>query len=372
MSSGSTPSESDTAPVDEPAGARERGSSSEREPGSIGPGVEMARGIAVLMLLAQLCGRAVGPALFGAKAGIANIIDTFNHIAAGLSQLMLVASAVVVLRLLMLTLREHRLSAIYRLLVVPVCFAAVLVLVQAMERSLKPYVTLAPAVSVALLAVWAAPFAVRKPRTRALGIVLGLCGLLAFLQVAARLVGTIASIGAMVDLFQAARVLATIALLVDVSMLAVAGFWLLTSKPRVGALVGGLLVVGAALIAWVASLPATPDASLSQVLIARGLSELSPNPAPLVSVPLRHAVEVMGLLVAAVCLFARRREPAMAGAVMLTLLSRGSTDVPLCAVSLLLAALMTPLICARDDGSPENTTPIVSLFFWHTGPSRAS
>lgn len=335
------------------------------------PGPELARVIAGLMLLALILGRAIAPALIGSSAGIANIIDTVQHLAAGISQLMLVAGCLVIVRLLLLTLREQELSAIYRLLVVPLSAGAVMMMVNAHDSRLNLAVTLAPAISAALLAMWASPFALRDPRSRALGIVLGFSGLLALAQVGSRLLGIIASNQALADLFTAARGVATFSLLLDTATIGFVGYWLLAPHPQRGAIVGGILVVLAAGIAWVGSTGAGPDANTAQVLVGRSLDELTPNPSPFVAEPLRHAIEVLALLVAGVCVFARRTEAATAGAMSMVLLARGSTDIPLCAESLLIASLMAPLISARSM-HPRDTNPIVSLFFWATQPQRGT
>ena len=64
--------------------------------------------------------------------------------------------------------------------------------------------------------------------------------------------------------------------------------------------------------------------------------------------PYRFVLETCAPLLGVAALFARGQMPAIAGAVALALFARPSTDVPLSALALTLAALSTPL-AARDD-----------------------
>jgi hypothetical protein len=64
--------------------------------------------------------------------------------------------------------------------------------------------------------------------------------------------------------------------------------------------------------------------------------------------PFRFVLEACAPLLAIAALTARGQMPAIAGAVALVLFARPSTDVPLSALALALAAISTP-IASRDD-----------------------
>jgi hypothetical protein len=331
------------ASSDDDAGGRmARALSRQETPSSLHAGLPAAvyRGLAILALLASLIGRGLAPALPGSKAGIAIWIMLGDRIAALLSQLLLVGGSMVLIRLLLVMLRDQRLSAVYRLLIVPAGAAVVALVVSSAAQSLEAEVSLGLAVCSASIAAAAAPLALRSPATRAVGLVLALAAVAALLHVLARLVAFRASDQALASLFMVARGISTAAFIFDAASLAAAGAWLAAPHWRRGAIAGGALIAVSAVLTWGALHGSRFDAPHWQVLAGRALGEMVRHPTPLVAPALRYLAEVCALIIAGIAALAPKRVPVITAALSLTLLARGSTDVPLLALVMTLAALL--------------------------------
>ena len=301
-----------------------------------------------IALAATLVGRVLGPALPGSHSGISRWISFTEHAAAFVTQLLVLLGTLVGMRLVVITLRTPELRLWYRLLATA-CGAAVLVLaVGAAELPLQPDVALVLGVSSAATALGAALITVRTEAFRAAGLVLGLQGLAALLQLCGRLVALTASDRALTGWYQTARGVATVAFVLDLMCLGVALLWLSRARPlRAATLVLPLGLV-ALLLSWAAVRGTYFGASFWQVIMARGLAELTRPPMPFVVLILRQAVELLALFLAA-AVAATNNGPRMAQtALALALLSRASTDVPALALMLLLAALLGALGALRE------------------------
>jgi hypothetical protein len=103
------------------------------------------------------------------------------------------------------------------------------------------------------------------------------------------------------------------------------------------------------LIAATASRSGGKESAPLWVLVAyRAVDRLLPLPTAYVWLPYRFVLEACAPLLGIAALTARGQMPAIAGSVALVLFARPSTDVPLSALALALAAVCTP-IAARDD-----------------------
>lgn len=307
------------------------------------PALPMAALVAWLLLLASVFGRALAPALPGARAGFEGWITWGDRVGSILSQATLLVGTVTIVVLLLTNLRQSGLSVLYRL-VMAVFGAGTLTVVMAAHRHrIRADSVLVVALVTSLMALWSSVPATRSPRSRGAALVLLAAGLSAFTHTIARALAIYASDNALVSLFGVARGVATVGLLFDVGSLVLAVLWLWVPKPKAGAIALGVGTLLAVLLVGAAASGAAPDASLFSVLADRALTELTQHPAPLVPHTVRAGVEVLAFALSAGVLL-QLGERRLSGVVIaLAILARGSSDIPLCAMSLLLAALLSPL-----------------------------
>lgn len=308
-----------------------------------GLGGGLLRAIAALALVATVTARGLAPALPGSAAGIAGWIRASETTAMLLSQILVVSGALVVFRLLIRTLRQTELGVVYRLLAVPLGAAALTIIMAAAQSSERPGVALGLAVITSIVAIAATFPTLAAPRTRAAGFVLGVVGTASFVHVLARLLAIRASEQALASLFRVAESVSTLSFALDVASIALVAVWLGAHRRSRAIVVGGVLVGLSALVAWGAVRGSGESAALWQVLASRSLAGMTRHPAPMVLAPLRYSVELLALLVAAVALVLPGRNAPVQALFALALLARTSTDIPLCALCLLIAALLGPL-----------------------------
>lgn len=318
-----------------------------------GLGGDLLRVVGVLALVATIVARGLAPALPGSAAGIGGWIRASGTISRLLSQLLVVSGALVVFRLIIRTLRQSELGVVYRLMSVPLGAAALTIIMAAAQGAERPTMALALAVITSIVAIAATFPTLAAPRTRAAGFVLGLVGTASFVHVLARVLAIHASEQALASLFTMAQSVSTLSFVLDVASIALVGAWL-GARSRSRATVVAVVLVGiSALIAWGAVRGSGDGASLWQVLASRSMAGLTQGPAPLVLAPLRYAVEILALLTAAAALAVPRRDGAVQALLALALLTRTSTDIPLCALCLIMAALLGPLAALAEKSASE-------------------
>jgi hypothetical protein len=129
-------------------------------------------------------------------------------------------------------------------------------------------------------------------------------------------------------------------------------FWLTTRRKPETPWIARVALLVAFIVAWGALRGAREGAPLWEVLANRAVDRLMPNepPALLVLPQLRTVLETCGPLLATAALAARGQMPAVTGAFALALLAGPSTDVPLSALALTLAALSASLAAHDDRG----------------------
>jgi hypothetical protein len=146
-----------------------------------------------------------------------------------------------------------------------------------------------------------------------------------------------------------ARTLATSSVFFDTLALLVAFAWLATRPQKSTAWAARAALFVGCVIAWGAVRAAERDGGpLWEMVAYRAIERLLPPPSPYVWPPYRFVLETCAPLLAITAVFARGQIPAITGSIALVLVARPSTDVPLSALALTLAALSSP-IAARDD-----------------------
>ena len=312
----------------------------------------LLRVIALLLLLASVVGRSLAPALRGARAGIGRFIERTQFAGELLTQLAVFAGAMVAVRLAFATLRERRLGVVYRLVSVPASATIVTLVVASTARQLDLGLGLTLGLSAATLAFAASVPAIMAIPTRAAGFVLALAAAATFAHLLAGFLAVRASERALVTLFSVARAIATLGFALDVASLLVAGFWVAARRWIPTTIVGGLVIGSALFFAWGAARGSQYGAPLWQVLAARILAQVTPQPAPLVGTLLRYWTEVVALFTAAAVLASRSRPAALAAAVALAILARASGEIPALGLALALSALLAALTSVEGRSMP--------------------
>lgn len=335
----------DGAPAERATEASRNGSPEPREPAVRGVGISggKLRAVALLAVVTLVVAQLLAPALPGSRAGITRWIVRADVVASFLTQVWVVLGVLVAFRLLVATLRQQTLPVWHRVLVAPASAAALTLVMAAAERGLSVGLSLTLAILTSLVALAAAPAALLRPSTRALGIVVAAAGVSAVSHLLARVLAIRASRLALASLFHTAQVLATFGFLLGVGGATVVAVWLCARRPRMVG-VALLALLGIALVgSWGALRGSGEGATLWQVLVSRGLSQLGRNPAPLVPAFLRHAEELWLLLMALTALAPRRAPGLMQAGFALALVGQSSADVPAVALILLLSGLIAPL-----------------------------
>ena len=303
----------------------------------------LLRTLAVLGVVATLLGRGVAPALPGTASGIEGLIDLSRSLAAVASVNLFFLAGMVTVWLAIASLAQPGLPASYRLGVLPATATVIVLGIAALIAPIEARWLLWMGVISGSVALVAVPGTLAHRESRAVGFVLLLVGIAAFLQVIARMLAVRASDEALAALFGYARVFATLGFALHVAVLALVGLWL---SARRWALLGGVgtsAVAFSLFVAWAAAGGTRVDAVAVQVLAARAFDELTRHPIPYAPALVRHAVDVLTLVTVALTVGAWRRPALLAAATGLALLGSGNADIPLCAVMLTLGALLGPL-----------------------------
>ncbi|MET0591413.1 MAG: hypothetical protein ABW133_01855 [Polyangiaceae bacterium] len=305
--------------------------------------------VAFLGLTAAIVGRTIAPALRGAREGLDQVI-AFADIAGGLASYLFAfigLSALIVE--LMMTFRERRFRVAYRVGAMVFGIVVISLVAPAFREPLPERASIVAARARARAALLASVAALGVPRTRALGVLLATAGLAALLHLGATVTAWYAGENALYRMATLARVLATGSVLFDTIALLTAFAWLTTRTQPVTVWGARIALFTACVLAAGAARGGPHDgAPLWQVVTYRAVERLLSPPPPFVWVPYRYALETCAPLLALVAVTARGQIPAVIGALTLVLVARPTTDVPLSALALTLAALSTPL-AARDD-----------------------
>jgi hypothetical protein len=310
--------------------------------------------LALLALLASLSGRLLAPALFGAASGIERWIQVTQITANLASPIVAVGGVAFTLRAVGVTLTKSSLGIAYRMLVIPAAIATSAVLMAAVARVLDPPLVSVLAVSALVTAAMGVPIALARPSTRAVGMVLALTALSGAFDFA----GVRMSLWAVDRLsaleFRIAAVLVTCGFALEVLLVAVAFACLAYRRPIRTAIFTAATIVLTLVVAWTVHAGTQSYASTAPVVIARAVSELLRPPAPLVPPAVRLTLEMASLVAVIASLVVARRSPP-AALIALCLLARGSLDVPLPALLLVVAAIAVPAYAERTDQTASAT-----------------
>jgi hypothetical protein len=310
---------------------------------------QFVRQVAVVGAVAFVMGRAVAPALRGAREGLDTVIAYTDLVGSFTSYLFAFGGMSAVILELMLTSREKRLGAFYRVAALVVGVCVISLVAPAFREPLPERANIVAAVTSGVLALMASREAIAVPRTRALGVLLVAAGAAALLRLSASLVAWHAGERALYGLAVFARVIATSSVFFDTLTLLIAFAWLATRPQKTTVWAARFaLFAGCLLAAGAARGGGRESSPLWELVTYRAVDRLLPLPAAYVWLPYRFVLETCAPLLAFAAVTARGQMPAIAASMALVLLARPSTDVPLSALALTLAALSTPL-AARDD-----------------------
>jgi hypothetical protein len=310
---------------------------------------QFVRQVAAVGALAFILGRAVAPALRGARDGLDRVIDYTDKAGFIATYLFAFAGLSAVIFELLLTFRDRRFGTVYRVVSTVLGVCVISLVAPAFRDPLPERASIVAALASGMLALMASREAIVVPRTRALGVLLVTAGSAALMHLSASLVAWYAGERALYRLAIFGRVLATTSVLFDTLTLLVAFAWLATRPHKSTVWAARIALFLGCAVAWGAVRGGGRESSPLWELVAyRAVDRLLPLPPPYVWLPYRFVLETGAPLLAVAALLARGQMPAVAGSIALLLLGRPSTDVPLSALALTLAALSTPL-AARDD-----------------------
>jgi hypothetical protein len=319
---------------------------------------QFMRWLAGVGILAAVMARGLAPALRGYKSGIGRWIVRADGAAALLSQLLVVCAVMACFRALLVTLRERRLPALQRLVTVPAAAGVLTLAIAASKADLTPTLTLTIGCASSLVTLISGVRAVHLPRTRALGLVLGVVGTAAMIQTAVRAVALEASDRALAELFDTARVLATLGFALFMVAVAIVVAWLLAGR-RYSSMAAGAALLACALLAWLADAGSRYGATGISYLLGRTLMELGRQPSPLVAPLVRHWVLLVSLAAASAAVLWPGRDRLVQACLAMVVLAGAQADVPVLGLLLVLSALSAAL-ASTANGTRHGVDPEVS------------
>jgi len=296
---------------------------------------------AAFALLASCLGRSLFPALFGAATGLTPWIDRTQRAASILSQVVAAGGVAFSLRAVANTFNSGWLGVGYRMVVIPAATAASVLTMAATGRPLEPELGSALAIAALATAASSAALAMASPATRALGFALILSAVAGACDLAGIRVSEVAILNQSPGAYKLASVLMTLGFATEVVLVSLAFGWL--SARRAGRALLLSLASMALVMAWGWALrgAAQPSGSALQIVVARAVTSWLRAPSPMVPSAARLVLEAAGTVGAIAALLASRRVP-FASLLALCLLARGSTDIPIPALLLVVAALAVP------------------------------
>ncbi|KYF67823.1 hypothetical protein [Sorangium cellulosum] len=349
------------APPAEPAEPAEQRSSAAPRPPLVGmPVLALIRPLAVLALLAMVLGRMLAPAMVGLAVGIERTAHAVELAGAGASQLFAIGAIVMAMALISAVVRS-RVPYALRIAAIVAGSFVILVVLHATVQRVPDLSAALIGVSAAILALGSAWEALRVPFMRPVAAALGLVGASALVRLTGVLLAVWANERGSKALAGATSSVATAAFALDALAVLTATVALGAGRdarsrgaeqPRPGPrLVSplSLAALAAALLATRAALAgAAEDASMVETLFRRALDRLLTRPAPVVPLSMQVFVAALSVAVVALALIAPPRLPALGGALALLLVARSAPEVPLGALSLVIAALCVAL-ASRDE-----------------------
>ena len=302
----------------------------------------------ILGILSALIDRALAPAMSGVWTGAGtaiSFVESTAHIASQLFAILGVALAVGAV----VAVSRAPLHAAFRVFSVGVVGLVSMAVASAIFIRLPEASTAIAALGASLLGLIAALRRNRFPVSRAASLILGAAACAGLFHVATVGLGHAYLEG--VDRWQGVSLASTVVVLKSISVffqgIAVAlavgwAAWRSQLWLSITLLVGLLTVAG--LLVYVAAGGAALEAGGLTVLLNRAFDRLLTEPAPYIIPAVGRAfVEVLAWLVAATVLLKRWPLRFLPACVALIMVARGALDAPLCALSLVIAALWIAL-----------------------------
>lgn len=296
--------------------------------------------LAGLALFANLFGRLLAPALFGAASGVWTMV--IQAVANVSSQVVAAGGVVFALWTVGVTLARTQLGVAYRMIVIPAAIAtSALTMVAAAGRVLEPELGGALAISAITAAAASAPLVLMLPSSRAVGLATTLTAVAGAFDFAGMRLSAEAIERGSVAWYRVASALATCGFLLEVLVVTLAVGWLSARRRGRAILLGTLSAVLALLMIWALRRTSTSSASTFEIVVARSLASVLRAPAPFVPPAARLMLDAASWVVAVAALGATRRAP-LAPVLALCLIARGSLDIPIPALLLVVAAVALP------------------------------
>ncbi|HEU4536424.1 MAG TPA: hypothetical protein VFS00_20005 [Polyangiaceae bacterium] len=303
--------------------------------------------VALLAIVATFASRVLTPALKGAGVMSTDWVNRFEFGANTLAQLLLFALLTLLLSLALAVLQTPALSLPFRLTFTALGGLALGLGAPASGAVLDPRLLGVLATSTALMALLAAGQVLVRGPARGAGLVLALLGIGALTRQGAWLLATSHPQTPLAFLISA-RVVATAAFALQTLAVVVALVWLATRRGRPFGLWTSFAMASAAGLTSIVAVGASGRGGPWASVLSTGLYHLLQSPAPLVSLPLRYFVSLLGPALAVVATLERGRPASVRGALALMLIAGIDADVPLCALCLVVASLA--LVLAAFDG----------------------
>jgi hypothetical protein len=308
--------------------------------------------LAALAVVAMLLARAVVPAILGSAVGLGGVIRVMQDGSNILSVLTALCGAILVVAEV-LALQRERAGVVLQIAAVAVTGCVLMLGLAGAVTRLPPAPKAIIGVASAGLALFVAWDSMRVPFARVTAAVLGAVGLGALLRLAAVALAPLTreavSAGAAAPLLGPAvpRAVATFAFALEIISLLFAFAWLagrsrrLTTPATIAVLVIAFLLTSQALVAPV------DGEGLALVTLRRAVEQLLTRPQPFGPRGALVFVAIIGPLLALAALLVRSPLPALGASIALAMVARGATEMPLGALSLVLAAA-TLSLAARD------------------------
>ena len=308
--------------------------------------------LGALGLFASLFGRLLAPALFGATT-LQNWILVTQAAANLASQIVAATGVVFALRAVGATLARTTLGVAYRMVVIPATIATSALTMAAAGRVLEPELGSALAISAITATAAGAPLALLVPSSRAIGLALTLTALSGAFDFAGIRLSAVAAERGSAGLSRLSSTLATGGFLLEVLLVVLAFGWLASRRRGRAILLSSISAALSLALAWALARTSTASASPFEIVVARSLATLLRAPAPFVPPAARLMLEAASWVGAIAALAATRRS-SLAPVLALCLIARGSLDIPIPALLLVVAAVALP---AYGGGMPLTIAP---------------
>jgi hypothetical protein len=297
--------------------------------------------LAALGLVASLFGRLLAPALFGAATGLELWIGLTQLIANYASQVVAAAGVVFALWSVGVTLSRVSLGIAYRMVMIPATIATSALTIAAFGRVLEPELGSALAICAITATAAATPLVLLLPSSRAIGLALALTALSGAFDFAGVRLSAEAVERGSPGLYRVSAGLTTLGFVLEVLLVVLAFGWLAQRRRGRAILLASLSAALALLLVWALRATSTASASTFEIVVARSLASLLRAPAPFVPPSARLMLEAASFIGAVAALFATRKAP-FAPVLALCLIARGSLDIPIPALLLVVAAIALP------------------------------